>query len=161
MARNDEINIKPSLLDRLLDDEPSVSQEPEHRRHHTVQQLKKSVARDLEALLNTRQEMLSELPEEFVELNQALVTYGLPDFTSMNLLSVADRNRIRRSLENTVTTFEPRLQNVRVVIEDSQNDRTLRFRIEAFLHVEPAAESVTFDAVLRLTTKEYVIQGQR
>jgi len=126
-----------------------------------VSQLKRSVARDLEALLNTRQEILAELPPEFAELNRALVTYGLPDFTSLNLLHQRDRNRIRWALEQAIALFEPRLKQTRVVLEDQrQNDRALRFRVEAVLHVEPASEPVTFDAVLRLNTQEYVVQGQ-
>ncbi|HXG17833.1 MAG TPA: type VI secretion system baseplate subunit TssE [Methylomirabilota bacterium] len=161
MARADEISIVPSILDRLLDDEPDAPYEPLPRRFQNVSQLKRSVARDLEALLNTRQEILAALPPEFTELNRALVTYGLPDFTSLNLLHQRDRNRIRWALEQAIALFEPRLKQTRVVLEDQrQNDRALRFRVEAVLHVEPASEPVTFDAVLRLNTQEYVVQGQ-
>lgn len=160
MAKAEEIVIVPSLLDRLLDEEPGVSQEPAPRRYQNVAQLKKAVARDLEDLLNTRREALVNLPDEFTELNQALLMYGLPDFTSLNLLSHHDRNRIRRVLENAIATFEPRLRHVKVVLEEPRpNDRALRFRVEALLHVEPASEPVRFDAVLRLNTQEYVVQG--
>jgi type VI secretion system protein ImpF len=161
MAKSEGLNITPSLLDRLIDDDPDVSREPLPKRFQDVSQLKKSVARDLEALLNTRRETLEELPEEFIELNHALVMYGLPDFTSFNLLSHRDRNRIRRVLEQTIEIFEPRLERIRVLLEDQRaNDRVLRFRIEALLHVEPAPEPVTFDAVLRLNTQEYMVRGQ-
>jgi type VI secretion system protein ImpF len=72
-----------------------------------------------------------------------------------------DRNRIRRALEQAIATFEPRFERVRVNLElPREQDRTLRFRIEALLRVEPAPEPVTFDAVLRLNTQEYVVQGQ-
>lgn len=159
MARADELSITPSLVDRLLDDVPGTSQEPPGNRFHNISQLKGAVARDLEALLNTRQEILEELPPEFKELHHALPVYGLPDFTSMNLLSQNDRNRIRRALERAISAFEPRLKNVRVVIENPR-DRTLRFRVEAVLQVKPASEPVSFDAVLRLNTQEYVVQGR-
>jgi type VI secretion system protein ImpF len=50
---------------------------------------------------------------------------------------------------------------VRVILEPPrEKDRTLRFRIEALLRIEPAVEPVTFDAVLRLNTQEYVVQGK-
>ena len=55
----------PSILDRLLDDEPQELWEPLPNRFQNLSQLKKAVARDLEALLNTRQEILEELPSEF------------------------------------------------------------------------------------------------
>ena len=94
-------------------------------------------------------------------MRRSLVTYGLPDFSSLSALSMDDRNRIRRALEQAIATFEPRLERVRVTLEPPrEQDRTLRFRIEALLRVEPAPEPVTFDAVLRLNTQEYVVQGQ-
>jgi type VI secretion system protein ImpF len=38
-------------------------------------------------------------------------------------------------------------------------DPTLRFRIDALLRLEMAAEPVTFDASLQLTTSQYSIRG--
>ena len=81
-------HIVPSILDRLLDDEPEVSREPLPNRFQNLSQLKKAVARDLEALLNTRQEILEELPPEFTEVSRSLITYGLPDFSSLSLLNI-------------------------------------------------------------------------
>jgi type VI secretion system protein ImpF len=162
MPKSDhELHIVPSILDRLLDDEPEVSREALPNRFQNVFQLKRAVARDLEALLNTRQEILEEVPSEFTEVSRSLVTYGLPDFSSFSLLNINDRNRIRRALEQAIATFEPRFERVRVNLDPPrEQDRTLRFRIEALLRLEPAPEPVTFDAVLRLNTQEYVVQGQ-
>lgn len=162
MPRTDhEPNIVPSVLDRLLDDEPGVSREPLRNRLHGLRELERSVARDLEALLNTRQETLDELPPEFTEVNRSLLTYGLPDFTSFSLVSVDDRNRIRRAVEQAIAAFEPRLERVRVTLESArEHEKGLRFRIEALLQVEPAPEPVTFDALLQLDTQEYLVRGQ-
>lgn len=162
MARVDHaIPLVPSLLDRLLDDAPDVVQEPAHSRFQNLRQLKRAVARDLEALLNTRQEALEEVPAEFVEVSRSLFCYGLPDCTSLNLLSPQDRNRIRRALEQTIATFESRLERVRVMLDPPrQYERILRFRVEAVLPVRPAPEPVTFDAVLQLHTQEYMVRGQ-
>jgi type VI secretion system protein ImpF len=161
MPKSDYEHIVPSILDRLMDDAPEVSRESLPNRFQNLSQLKKAVARDLEALLNTRQEILEEVPPEFIEVSRSLVTYGLPDFSSFSVLSMNDRNRIRRALEQAIATFEPRFERVRVNLElPREQDRTLRFRIEALLRVEPAPEPVTFDAVLRLNTQEYVVQGQ-
>lgn len=161
MARTDnKPNITPSIFDRLLDDAPEVSHEPVADRFQSVRELERAVARDLEALLNTRQETLEELPSEFQEVNRSLVAYGLPDFTSLSLMSEEDRHRIRRAVEQAIAEFEPRLQRVRVTLEaPRENDRGLRFRIDAQLPVDPAPEPVTFDAVLQLNTKQYVVQG--
>lgn len=155
------IPLVPSILDRLLDDAPEVVQEPPYSRFQNLRQLKRAVARDLEALLNTRQEALAEVPAEFVEVSHSLLFYGLPDCTSLNLLSTQDRNRIRRALEQTIATFEPRLDRVRVTLDPPrQYERILRFRVEAVLPVQPAPEAVLFDAVLQLNTQEYMVRGQ-
>jgi len=147
-------------LDRLLDDEPGTLREPTPNRFQNLRELKKAVTRDLEDLLNTRQEMLEELPSEFVEVSRSLVSYGLPDFTSFSLLSKHDRNRIRRAVEQAIANFEPRLARVNVTLEPPRDhDRAVRFHIEALLRLKPAPELVTFDAVLQLTTQKYVIQG--
>jgi type VI secretion system protein ImpF len=161
MPRTDyQLNIVPSILDRLLDNEPEVSREPLSNRFQDLRALKKAVTRDLEALLNTRQEVLEELPAEFTELSRSLITYGLPDFSSLSLLSPHDRSRIRRALEQAIAAFEPRLERVRVTPESPrEHDYTLRFRVEGWLRLEPAPEPVTFDTILRLNTHEYVIEG--
>jgi type VI secretion system protein ImpF len=163
MARIDrDVNIVPSILDRLLDDEPQVTKEPASSRIKDLRALERSVARDLEALLNSRQETLRELPSEFREVNRSLVTYGLPDFTSYSLLTQDDRNRIRRAVEDAINIFEPRLLRVRVTLEaPREHDRGLRFRIDALLRVDPSPEPVTFDAVLQLNTQQYVIQREQ
>lgn len=157
---DNEVSLLPSVLDRLLDDEPGALREPIPNRFQNLRELKKAVTRDLEDLLNTRQERLQELPSEFAEVGRSLISYGLPDFTSFSLLSKHDRNRIRRALEQAIATFEPRLDRVRVNLEPPREyERALRFRIEALLRVEPAPELVTFDAELQLTTQKYTVQG--
>jgi len=147
----------PSILDRLLDDQSEPPAQSSHH-FHSLDQVKQAVTRDLEALLNTRRERFEDLPPEFVEARQSLVTYGLPDFSALSLQSLEDRNRIRRVLEQAVALFEPRLTRVRVTLEAPRaHEQTLRFRIDAMLRVEPAPEPVTFDAML-LNTQEYVVQ---
>ena len=151
-----------SILDRLLDDEPEVTREATPYRSQSVRGLRKSIARDLEALLNTRREALEDLAAEFTEVSRSLVAYGLPDLTSLSLQGPDDRARIRRALEETITTFEPRLDRVRVTLEaPREHDRALRFRVDAWLKMEPAPEPVTFDAAVQLPTQEYTIQSER
>ncbi len=154
----DEIQILPSVLDRLLED---AAQGRQADQHHSIRDLKRIVARDLEGLLNTRQELLDDLPADFSETSRSILMFGLPDFSSVNLASQADRNRVRRALEQTIAMFEPRLDRVRIIVDEPRAvDRGLHFRIEAVLQVRPAPEPVAFDAVLQLTTQEYRIQGQ-
>ena len=127
---------------------------------YSIRQMKEHVARDLSALLNTRREMLTELPEEYTELRGTILEYGLPDFTAFSLSNVSDQKRIRRGVESAIAAFEPRLKSVRVSLDlPKQYDQTLRFRIDALLLVDPTPEPVTFDAMLHMTTCEYSVRS--
>lgn len=160
-SERDGNEIVPSLLDRLIDDDPQAPQEPIANRFQDVRGLRASVARDLESLLNTRREALEELPEEFTELNRSLLVYGLPDFTTYNMLNPGDLSRLRRAIEVAIGNFEPRLQRVRVTMEPpKENDRAVRFRIDALLRIDPAPEGVVFDTVLQLGTQEYKVKEE-
>ncbi len=150
-------NIRASLLDRLMDDEPAVSREPAHFRMVSIGQIKTSVARDLENLLNTKC-YFSGLPSENDNLSSSLFVYGLSDFTSSNLRSPHVKFQLLKELEKAITRFEPRLRDVKVTIEESrENERNLRFKITAVLIIDPVTEPVTFDTVFDINRCEYRI----
>jgi type VI secretion system protein ImpF len=166
----------PSVLDRLLDHEPEITAEPVQSRAQGLRQMKQSVRRDLEWLLNARQSSPVTSHAEHAdssssssgttsapvahELQSSLIFYGLPDFSSASTLSVADQRRISRAIETAVAKFEPRLSDVAVtLLPIRENERALRFRIDARLRVEPAPEPVTFDTVLHIHSGEYRIEA--
>jgi len=154
-----EIRITPSVLDRLIDDEPEVTREPPVSRLKSLRQLKQSVRRDLEWLLNTRR-LIDEIPEDMKETRDSVVAFGLPDFTSAAIASVVDQNRVRRLVESAIETFEPLLKDVSVTVETGREfERSLHFRIEATLQVEPDPEPVTFDTTLYPWSIEFKVQA--
>lgn len=161
MPRGDnEVRVVPSVLDRLLDYEPEMSREALPSRSKSLRQLKQSVRRDLEWLLNTRF-VAEDIPQDLQEINNSMAVYGLPDFTTVSLKNPADQNRLRRALESALTTFEPRLEDVVVTLEPMRDvDRAMRFRIDARLRVDPAPEPVTFDTILQLGSGQYIVQGE-
>jgi type VI secretion system protein ImpF len=121
--------------------------------------LKASLGRDLSALLNTKR-VEEPLPEQFIESNRSLLTFGLPDFNSYSLRSERDQSRLRRAIEAAIRRFEPRLENVTVSLEPPQeNTHSLRFRIDAFLRVEPAPEPISFETVLQPESGHFLIAG--
>ena len=74
-----------------------------------MRQLKASLRRDLEWLLNTRQIPDAVGPETYRELERSLYNYGLPDVTSMSLDSLADQQKLSApDPEQTLADFEPR-----------------------------------------------------
>lgn len=156
MKQNSQ-NIQASILDRLVDYEPAVSHEPVQFRLLNIGQIKASVIRDLENLLNTKRHILVP-PASYKELNNSLFVYGLRDFTSQNPKSLSVRQQLRQDIEKTISRFDPRLRNVTVILEaPGQNARNLRFRINALLVMEPAAEPVAFDTYFDVNRGEYVI----
>jgi type VI secretion system protein ImpF len=158
MARTDhEIRLTPSILDRLLDDEPQATREAPRTQAQSLAELKRSVKRDLEWLLNTRHNGV-EIPETLEELNESLAVYGLPDLTSLSVRNPNEQNRLAKAVETALRIFEPRFINVRVTLEPIDNtDRQLRFRIEAHLDIEPVPEPISFDTVLQVGNGEFAV----
>ena len=156
--------VTQSVIERLIDRDPDARQEASPTRSQSVRLLKISVRRDLEWLLNTRQNP-EAAGDDLPELCKSLYNYGLPDFTSMSFDNVKDRSRLLRHLENTIRIFEPRLESARVVPvqvnESGSSNRVIRFQIEGLLKMDPAPEQVTFDTVLNLASGEYQIRGDR
>ncbi|HLG17547.1 MAG TPA: type VI secretion system baseplate subunit TssE [Blastocatellia bacterium] len=159
MPRTDnEIRITPSVLDRLIDYEPEISREPPASRSKSLRQLKQSVKRDLEWLLNTRLAP-GFLPPDLEEVNHSLAAYGLTEFTSFNVKTQADQSRLRRTLEGVIGTFEPRLEEVNVTLLPMQQGQSaVHFRVDARLRIEPAPEPITFDTALQIDNGEYVVK---
>src|SRR5262245_30104663 len=83
----------PSILDRLIDLDPTVSREPSPSRHQVLRELKLSVRRDLENLLNSRQRCVSP-PDHMKELEKSLVNYGIPDLTASSMGSLQEREKL-------------------------------------------------------------------
>jgi type VI secretion system protein ImpF len=154
--------VTQSLLERLVDRDPGAKQEAAMTRSQSVRLLKASVRRDLEWLLNTRQNP-DAAREEYPELSKSLYNYGLPDFSSLSFDNPKDRARLLRHLEATIRIFEPRLAAARVVPVQTETgaSRIIRFQIEGLLKMDPQPEQVTFDTVLQLSSGEYQIKGDR
>ncbi len=142
-------NLRSSILDRLIDDEPHLQVEAEKSRHQQLKELRMSVRRDLENLLNARFRMLEPDPK-YQELDSSLLNYGLPDLATVNITDTEKKKEFTRYLEKTLRDFEPRFKSVKVSYQENKDDidRTLRFRVNATLYADPAPEVVVFDSVL-------------
>src|SRR4051812_38276707 len=125
----------PSVLDRLLDDDPAAARDAPRGRSQVLRDLKQSVRRDLEDLLNTRRRC-RPVPAGLDELGDSLVSYGVPDIAGAQFGSAEGRERFRELLEAVLVRWEPRFASVRVTLLGDPNelDRTVRFRIDAMLH---------------------------
>lgn len=141
--------LRPSVLDRLLDNDPNQLDNPEKDQHQLLKELRNSVRRDLINLLNTRIRIIKP-EEEYEELNLSLLNYGLPDLATINISNTMKRKSFTEDLEALLIEFEPRFKSVSVNYLENMDslDRTLKFRIDATLYADPSPEVVIFDSVL-------------
>ncbi|MGI9282650.1 MAG: type VI secretion system baseplate subunit TssE [Endozoicomonas sp.] len=144
-THNNDKKLMAPVLDRLL--EPSSDRSRQN--FLELRQLRESVRRDLENLLNTRYCVISP-PTELTEVRKGLPNYGLPDLSTINLNSSEALNQFCRQVERTILHYEPRIRSVKVESKSTidPEDPTVRFRMEAVLHATAAQELLIFDSAL-------------
>lgn len=154
------MRFEPFLLDRLCE-------APEHaptavdgaRWRMSLEQVKDSVARDLESLLNTRSAWRAQDTRMWRHAGRSVLSFGLMDFVGLSLDNPDHRDTICQSIASAILHHEPRLKAVVVkLIDTSTLGLGLRFSIHATLVINPAIEPVSFDAVLQPTTQRYAVR---
>lgn len=146
----------PSILDRLLDDNPQEQVESPGAMYFDLRRFKQAVARDLEALLNSRCIDLNDEIEQYPYARNSVVNFGIIDLSSLSLLNPDDRSLLRDKIRVTIERHEPRLDKVRVALDEPKElERVLRFRVDAVLKVHPNKPPVIFDAMLQLSSNSY------
>jgi type VI secretion system protein ImpF len=141
----------PGLLDRLME-ETGAAPRP------GIEQLKDSLARELEALLNTRLGFPPGRFDVFPATRSSILNYGLADFAGFCLSSSEDRAAICASLKDAIERHEPRLQNVSASLErEAGGVNRLNFVIHATLQLADGLEPVNFNAVLQPSNLHYAI----
>ena len=138
--------LQPSLLDRLTDDEPGKQQESREKRVLSPRQLRKSVIRDLEWLLNSTDlasvQDLSAYPYAF----DSVINYGIPELAGKNV-SGFEVGTLERILRRAIRRFEPRILpgslKIRVVVDESlMSHNAIQFDIEGELWGQPMPQQL-------------------
>ncbi|MEM7784367.1 MAG: type VI secretion system baseplate subunit TssE [Planctomycetota bacterium] len=155
----DTDQLLPSILDRLIDHEPSIREEAPSSRSQILFELKQSVRRDLENLLNTRWKCV-HWPPDYEQLELSLVNYGIPDFSGVNMGGPDNQKRLIQIVERAIDYFEPRFARFSLVEKRNRDsfDRTLRFKIDGLLKAEPSPEPVSFDTSLDVHSAEFEVK---
>lgn len=151
----------PSVLDRLMDFDPDNRFEAARDRGQMLRDLKNSVRRDLENLLNTRVRF-PELPADLPQLQTSLANYGIPDFGTLIIDSSNSIDGLRSRIEDVIKRYETRFQEVKVELDvDSKSrfSRSIRFVIHGVLHAEPEPEPVTFTSQLNKIASEFSVEA--
>jgi type VI secretion system protein ImpF len=147
----------PGFFDRLLGS-PVRPASSSTLLRMSAEDLKDAVARDLEALLNTRSVIADEALQAYPECSTSLVSYGMIDFADLSLSSPSDRAHICECIEKAIACHEPRLRNVKALLEVREGSvNRLNFSITGLLVASASQEPVNFDAVLQPSTLQYSI----
>lgn len=138
--------LQPSLLDRLRDDEPEKQKESRERRVLSPRQLRKSVIRDLEWLLNAGDLACVQDLTGYPDVIESVVNFGLPDLAGKNVsgLEVAT---LERTLRQAILRFEPRILphslKVRAIVEEARmSHNAILFDIEGELWGQPMPQQL-------------------
>jgi len=147
------------LLDRLIDEAPEKAQDTPISHTEAMAILRRSVRRDIETLLNSRRRWRT-WEATFKEIAVSPLNYGIPDCSGGRFHLASERDLLRREIEDTIRRFEPRFRSVRVRLTSTEErkETTLRLRIEAVLHAEPAPEPISFDTMIDPTTADVLVR---
>lgn len=154
--------LQPSLLDRLVDDQPDQKEEAPDSRFITLSKLREVVKRDLADLLNTCHLAATEDLSEYPEVARSVLNFGVPDLTGVSLHSI-DIGALERMVRQAIIDFEPRIlrDTVRVqafVAEDQMNHNALTFQIEGDLWAEPAPVPIVLQSSFDLESGVVVVR---
>lgn len=160
MARRDTGgSITLSVLDRLIDQDPKHTAEVPLSRSQALRELKASVRRDLEWLLNSRR-TIDPASDSAPETARSVYHYGLSDLSCKSALSSKDQSDLAREIELAITFFEPRLKRVKVRMEaPAPLSQTVHFVIEGLLTLDPAPEPIRFDSALDVGRANHKVTG--
>ena len=154
--------LQPSLLDRLVDNEPDRKQEAPDMQSITLSKLREVVKRDLAWLLNTCHLAATEDLSECPEVARSVLNFGVPDLTGVSLNSI-DVGALERMVRQAIVDFEPRIMRdtVRVqafIAADQMNRNALTFQIEGDLWAEPAPVPIVLQSNFDLESGVVVVQ---
>jgi type VI secretion system protein ImpF len=100
--------LQPSLLDRLIDDEPERRDEPLEARVFNRQRLRAAVLRDLSWLFNATNAGWRIDAERFPAAHASVLNFGLPCLSG-NFASSVDVVTLEQSIRDAIVQFEPRI----------------------------------------------------
>jgi type VI secretion system protein ImpF len=149
-----------SVVDRLIDRRPGLTADPPMTWEESVRELKASLLRDIEWLLNTRR-IAEPAADLMTEVQRSVYHFGIPDVSSLSADSSLSTQKLLQHVEETIRVFEPRLTRVRVLPaeQSGKERREIRFVVDALLRMDPNPERVIFDTVLETARGEFRVSG--
>jgi type VI secretion system protein ImpF len=141
----EKVELRASLIDRLIDEEPSVRREIRPLRTLSPKQQKVSLARDLLWLLNTRTPIPASV---YLRKELTVIDYGIPDFGKSSPANPDDRDFLAQSIAKAISVYEPRLRDVRISVKPETRDgKSLDLVINAIMAIDEVREPISFQTI--------------
>lgn len=157
MKRANQTIFIASVWDRMIASAHAASVRPDAM-PLTLEQFKRVIARDLEALLNTHVTITEDLLAGHPYCCNSIFNFGLADFAPLYLTSSVDRKEICDRLQAAIERHQPRLSNVRAhLVNETGAINRLSFVISGQLRATEAGERVRFDVMLEPSSLHYSI----
>lgn len=155
--------LQPSLLDRLTDDAPGDLQETRDSRVIDLMRLREIIQRDLAWLLNTFDNSSSFDAEEYPNVANSVLTYGVREVAGE--FSTQERSQmIQSSMMRAIERFEPRIiaGTLKVVVreQDSSNRAVVNFDIAGEMWARPLPRELYLRSQVDITTGELTLEQQ-
>jgi len=156
-----EERLQPSLLDRLTDMDPGNIKETRDARVIDIGRLREIILRDLSLLMNTTN-MAGEIDAEiYPNVARSVLNYGVGE-TSGAYSTIERARLIRRSIEDAIQAFEPRIIDGSVTVELRSEEKTGEMHIGFDIRADMWAQPVPLELYLRsrvdVTTGEVEIE---
>lgn len=157
--------LQPSLLDRLIDDDPTSRVESREQRVFAMTKLRELVLRDLAWLLNCESlENLEDL-EPFPHVKKSVVNFGVPALSGTTL-SGTNLQLLEKRVRAAVNVFEPRILSdsvsVRAYKSDSEmSKKSLSIEIEGELWAQPIPLRLFLRTEVDLDTGTVIVKEQK
>lgn len=135
------------LFDRLRDEDRELTREINPHRTLSVEEVRRSVVEETDALFNTRNPLSIEELEKRGDLTA--LEYGVPDLVDFSPQYLEDRRRMARVYRDILQAFEPRLHDLRITVEElADNRQKLVMRIDGNVQVGDVMAPLSFPVVI-------------
>ncbi len=150
--------LQPSLLARLIDNEPHLSQESRDKRVLSMRKLREAVVRDVGWLLNTTNYFPQEDLEQYPFVAQSVLNYGMQDLTGKAVPGI-DLVQKERQLRQALWCFEPRLIRETLKVRIKSSDKKMcrnafTVELEGQLWAEPSPLQIYMKTEIDLESGE-------
>lgn len=148
--------LQPSLLDRLVDDQPDASKESRDVRVWSINRLREMVLRDLTWLLNSEQVSSVVDLERYPHAAASVLNYGIPALAG-SLFTSRRTASLEREVAEAIRLFEPRILPHTIGIRATTSDyatgrKSLTLEIRGELWARPLPQPLFLKTEVDLET---------